>query len=112
MLLNYYCLFDELLKHIFNVEYSKYMVLAMKNLLMEIIKYDNVKNIKKIGVLLSGDIWEITSLDESLNMFTYEKIEERTPLYLKNFLSLINDVKSTPAMALACAMTFGSVAFL
>ena len=94
MLLNYYCLFGELLKHIFNVEYSKYMVLAMKNLLMEIIKYDNVKNIKKIGVLLSGDIWEITSLDESLNMFTYEKIEERTPLYLKNFLSLINDVKS------------------
>ena len=94
MLLNYYCLFGELLKHIFNVDYSKYMVLAMKNLLMEIIKYDNVKNIKKVGVLLGGDIWEITSLDDSLNMFTYEKIDERTPFYLKNFLTLINDVKS------------------
>ena len=94
MLLDYYCLFGELLKHIFNVGYSKFMVLAMKNLLMEIIKYDNIRNIKKIGVLLNGDLWEKTDLDESLNMFTFEKIEERTPFYLKNFLTVINDVKS------------------
>ena len=64
--LNSLCLFEGTMKILFNVVGTKYLPLAMKNLVLDQIKYENVKNIKKVGILLSGDMWEKTELEDSI----------------------------------------------
>lgn len=54
------------MKILFNVVGTKYLPLAMKNLVLDQIKYENVKNIKKVGILLSGDMWEKTELEDNI----------------------------------------------
>lgn len=60
------CLFEEVIKKEINIQYSKYLPLALRNLIIDNIKYTNMKNILKQGVLLSGDIWEKANLEENI----------------------------------------------
>lgn len=56
----------EYMKLIYEVDNSKCLPLAVKNLILDQIKFENVKNIHKLGVLLGGDIWERTELEEDV----------------------------------------------
>ena len=47
IILNCICLFSELLKIKFRVNYSKYLILAAKNLVVDLIKKNTYKNISK-----------------------------------------------------------------
>jgi hypothetical protein len=89
----YNCLFLELIKFHFNVDYSKFLILASKNLVLESIKFKTLQNIKKIGILLGGDNWKRAALQNYNEFFSNEKLNERTPLFLKNLLTIFNDVK-------------------
>lgn len=60
----YNCLFLELIKYYFNTDYSKYLHLQTKNLVLDGIKIKNLHNIKKVGILLGGDIWKRVALQE------------------------------------------------
>lgn len=54
------------MKTIYGIDTTKMLPLAMKNLILDQIKFENVTNIKKVGILLSGDIWEKTELEDDL----------------------------------------------
>lgn len=66
VILDMICLFEELSKKQLNVTHSKFLPLSVKNLILDQIKFDNIRNIKKIGVLLSGDMWQKTQLEDSI----------------------------------------------
>ena len=64
IILNCICLFSELLKIKFGVNYSKYLNLSAKNLVVDLIKNDTYKNIQKICIFINGEIFEKTILNE------------------------------------------------
>ena len=89
IIINLLCLFEKLLKIKFNVKYNKYLNVALKNTLIDIIKYENKKVIDKAMALLPNDIWEKNTLDKSF--FNLEAIQERIPFYLRKFISFFNE---------------------
>lgn len=64
LIVMYLSLFSELIKSYFNVEYSKFLHIQTKNMVMEHSKYQNIRNIKKIGILLSGDSLKRVALQD------------------------------------------------
>jgi hypothetical protein len=60
----YNCLFLEYIKFNFNLEYSKYLSLQTKNIVLENLKYQIIGSIKKIGFILSGDNWKRVALQD------------------------------------------------
>ena len=89
IIINLLCLFEKLLKIKFNVKYNKYLNVALKNTLIDIIKYENKKVIDKAMALLPNDIWEKNTLDKSF--FNLDAIQERIPFYLRKFISFFNE---------------------
>jgi hypothetical protein len=65
IILNCICLFSELLKYKFNVNYSKYLILSAKNLVVDLIKNDTYKNIQKITTFMNGELFERTEFNEN-----------------------------------------------
>ena len=65
IILNCICLFSELLKYKFNVNYSKYLILSAKNLVVDLIKNDTYKNILKITTFMNGELFERTEFNEN-----------------------------------------------
>ena len=65
IILNLICLFSKLLKFKFDVDYSKYLNLALKNYIVNQIKFENRSNLNRAIFLLPNDIWDKTFLDES-----------------------------------------------
>ena len=55
---------SEMLKYYFSVNYSKFLEMQTKNLILENIKFKNLHNIKKIGILLGGDNWKRVALQD------------------------------------------------
>ena len=60
----YCCLFNEVMKSYFNMEYPGYVEVEAKILFMEYIKYQNTQSIKKVGILLGGDNWKRVALQD------------------------------------------------
>lgn len=60
----YYNLFLEKSKDFFKVQYSKYILINMNEIILENLKYNNIQSIRKIGVLLSGDNWKRVALQD------------------------------------------------
>ena len=89
IILNLFCLFSKLLKYKFNVDYSKYLNLALKNYIVSQIKFDSRNNLTRAISLLSNDIWDINFLDHSF--FQIKNIKEKTPFYLKKFIIFLNE---------------------
>ena len=65
IILNCICLFSELLKIKFGVNYSKYLNLSAKNLVVDLMKNDTYKDIQKICTFISGEIFQKTLLNEN-----------------------------------------------
>ena len=89
IILNLICLFSKLLKFKFDVDYSKYLNLALKNYIVNQIKFENRSNLSRAITLLPNDIWDITFLDSSF--FQINSIKEKTPFYLKKFITFLNE---------------------
>ena len=89
IILNLICLFSKLLKFKFDVDYSKYLNLALKNYIVNQIKFENRSNLNRAIFLLPNDIWDKTFLDESF--FQINAIKEKTPFYLKKFIVFLNE---------------------
>ena len=60
----YNCLFGEVIKSNFNFDYSKYLNLQTKNIVIYNLKYHIIQSIKKIGILLGGDNWKRIALQD------------------------------------------------
>ena len=90
-ILNIICLFSKLLKFRFEVDYSKYLNLALKNYIVNQIKFENRSNLSRAIALLPNDIWDITFLDSSF--FQINNIKEKIPFYLKKFIIFLNEVE-------------------
>ena len=75
--MNLICLFSKLLKFKFDVDYSKYLNLALKNYIVNQIKFENRSNLNRAIFLLPNDIWDKTFLDESF--FQINAIKQKTP---------------------------------
>ena len=88
-ILNIICLFSKLLKFRFEVDYSKYLNLALKNYIVNQIKFENRSNLSRAIALLPNDIWDITFLDSSF--FQINNIKEKIPFYLKKFIIFLNE---------------------
>ena len=52
------------------------------------------KNINKLNILLSGDLWEKTDIEPESNFFSIEKIEEKVSIKYKKFLITLNNNKN------------------
>ena len=65
IILNCICLFSELLKIKFRVNYSKYLILAAKNLVVDLIKKNTYKNIQKICSFMNGELFQKTIINEN-----------------------------------------------
>ena len=65
IILNCICLFSELLKIKFGVNYSKYLNLSAKNLVVDLMKNDTYKDIQKICTFISGETFQKTLLNEN-----------------------------------------------
>ena len=89
IILNLICLFSKLLKFKFEVDYSKYLNLALKNYIVNQIKFENKSNLSKAIAILPNDLWEKTLLDSSF--FQINSIKEKTPFYLKKFIVYLNE---------------------
>ncbi len=63
-LVTYNCLFSEYIKINFNIEYSKYLNLQTKNLVLNNLKFQIIQSIKKVGILLGGDNWKRIALQD------------------------------------------------
>lgn len=60
-----YCsLFVEVIKKYFNVEMTGYLEVESKSLFLDYLKYQNMQNIKKVGILLGGDNWKRVALND------------------------------------------------
>ena len=91
IILNLICLFEKLLKLKFQVDYSKYLNLSIKNYLLEEIKNENRNTSNKILVLLANDVWDKTTLESDSSFFKLNKIKEKIPFYLKKFIVFFNE---------------------
>jgi hypothetical protein len=60
----YNCLFLEHNKINFNLDYSKYLSLQTKNLVLDNLKYQVIGSVKKIGYILGGDNWKRIALQD------------------------------------------------
>jgi hypothetical protein len=60
----YNCLFLEYCKFNFNLDYSKYLSLQTKNLVLDNLKYQVIGSIKKVGFILGGDNWKRVALQD------------------------------------------------
>ena len=89
IILNLICLFSKLLKFKFEVDYSKYLNLSLKNYIVNQIKLENRNNLSRAITLLPNDIWDIILLDPSF--FQIKSITEKTPFYLKKFIVFLNE---------------------
>ena len=89
IILNLICLFSKLLKIKFDVDYSKYLNLALKNCIVNQIKYENRNNLSRAITILPNDIWDKSFLDSSF--FQINSIKEKTPFYLKKFIIYLNE---------------------
>ena len=89
IILNLICLFEKLLQFKFEVDYSKYLNLALKNYIVNQIKFENRSILSRAVVLLPNDIWDKTFLDSSF--FQINSIKEKTPFYLKKFIVFLNE---------------------
>ncbi len=63
-LVAYNCLFSEYIKANFVMEYSKYLNLQTKNLVLNNLKFQIIQSIKKVGILLGGDNWKRIALQD------------------------------------------------
>ena len=89
IIINLLCLFGKLLKFKFNLNYSKYLNLALKNYIVYYIKLENKNKLKKALILIKNDYWEKTILDKKY--FDFNNIKEKTPFYLKKFINFLNE---------------------
>ena len=89
IIINLLCLFGKLLKFKFNLNYSKYLNLALKNYIVYYIKSENKNKLKKALILLKNDYWEKTILDKKY--FDFNNIKEKTPFYLKKFINFLSE---------------------
>ena len=89
IILNLICLFSKLLKYKFEVDYSKYLNLALKNYIVSQIKFDSRNSLTRAISLLSNDTWDINFLDQSF--FQIKTIKEKTPFYLKKFIIFLKE---------------------
>ena len=88
-LINILCLFGKLLQYKYDVNYSKYLNLGLKNCILNQIKLENKYTLNRAFILLKNDYWEKTILDKSyLNI---NNLKEKAPLYLKKFISFLNE---------------------
>jgi hypothetical protein len=87
----YNCLFSELIKFYFKVDYSKYLVMQSKTQVLESIKFRNIQNIKKVGILLGGDNWKRAALQDYNEFFSQSKLQEKMPFFVRNYLTIFND---------------------
>ena len=94
LIFSYFCVFFEISKKKFNLNYSKLFSLSLKNLVNEHIKNENLRNINKLNILLSGDLWEKTDIESENNFFSIEKIEEKVSIKYKKFLITLNNNKN------------------
>ena len=89
IIINLFCLVCKLLKYKFNLNYSKYLNLALKNYIIYYIKSENNNTLNRAFILLKNDFWEKAVLDKSyLNI---NNIKEKTPFYLKKFIDFLNE---------------------
>jgi hypothetical protein len=63
-LVAYNCLFSEFIKANFSLEYSKYLNLQTKNIVLNNLKFQIIQSIKKVGILLGGDNWKRIALQD------------------------------------------------
>ena len=63
-LLIYCSLFVEVMKSYFRVEFTGYLEIEARSFFMDYIKYQNMQNIKKVGILLGGDNWKRIALQD------------------------------------------------
>lgn len=96
------CLFEQLIKSKMAIDYSKYLPLALRNMIINNMKFTNLKNIIKQSVLLTQDIWnkknleedfEYVVLDHIINPFSLlslHKINETNTITLRNYLTIFN----------------------
>ena len=89
IVLNIICLFEKLLQFKFEVNYSKYLNLALKNYIVNQIKFENRNILTRAISLLPNDIWDKAFLDPSF--FQINSIKEKTPFYLKKFIVFLNE---------------------
>ena len=89
IIINLLCLFGKLLKIKFELNYSKYLNLALKNYIVNYIKSENKNTLSRAFILLKNDFWEKTILDKSY--LDVNNIKEKTPFYLKKFINFLNE---------------------
>ena len=89
IIINLLCLFGKLLQFKFDLNYSKYLNLALKNYIVNYIKLENKNILNRALILLKNDFWEKTSLDNSYLDINYMK--DKTPFYLKKFINFLNE---------------------
>ncbi len=58
------CLFSEYIKANFGIEYSKFLNLQTKNLILNNLKFQIIQSVKKVGILLGGDNWKRIALHD------------------------------------------------
>ncbi len=63
-ILIYSSLFVEVMKSYFKVEMTGYLEVESKSLFLDYLKYQNMQNIKKVGILLGGDNWKRVALND------------------------------------------------
>ena len=89
IIINILCLFGKLLKIKFELNYSKYLNLALKNYIVYYIKLENKNTLNRAFILLKDDFWEKTVLDKSY--LDINNIKQKTPFYLKKFINFLNE---------------------
>jgi len=70
-LLIYCSLLIEVMKSYFRVEFTGYLEIEARSLFMDYIKYQNMQNIKKVGILLGGDNWKRIALQDDHEYIIY-----------------------------------------
>ena len=57
-------LFLSKIQNIFNIDLSKYILKNMNDIIISNMRYNNFQNLRKIGILLSGDNWKRIALQD------------------------------------------------
>ncbi len=57
-------LFLSKIQNIFNIDISKYILKNMNDIINSNMRYNNFQNLRKIGILLSGDNWKRIALQD------------------------------------------------
>ena len=89
IIINLLCLFGKLLQYKFDVNYSKYLNLSLKNYIVNQIKSENKNVLNRALILLKNDYWEKTVLDKSF--LEINNLKQKTPFYLKTFINFLNE---------------------